>query len=248
MEQDAVKHLKSNGGTGAEKHQKSTNIADASSQELSSTTSDSADQRTGSTGISCQSSNASTLGEERVETSQPGASIPFKGVPEPLGLLIWDWRDQISQSNCSEPIKARDLKSVTSLEVSYFLLTYCGEQSVLLASQQACDHLGPIREACGTEKGASDHTLLKYSMKNGILHRKIKQKDSMKLVICLPDLVLPAFIHHLHKVNNHPSLSASRRKFEHFYYNRNADRMIKSYIKACTLCTKKAEEQVLKSI
>jgi hypothetical protein len=186
-----------------------------------------------------QSSYASTPGEERGKTSLAGTSNPLKGVSESFFQeLMRNWMDQTKQSNCSESIKARDLEIIKSLELVSFLLENYDEHlapNILAAGQQACNHLAPIREACGTDAGTPDHISSKYSMKNGILYRKIKHKNSIKMVICMPDLMLPAFIHCLHR--SHPSLSASRRKFEHLYYNRNADRMIKSYVKACNVCS-----------
>jgi hypothetical protein len=208
---------------------------DANADAENSITSRTTSQKTDSASNSNQSSYASTPGEKRAETSQASGSNPIQVVSERLQWLIWDWRDQIRKSNCSESIKAKDLEMIKDLVVGSFLLENFGEHQMLIVGQQTCDHLGPIREACGTDAGTSDHISSKYSMKNEILYRRIKQKDSIRMVICLPDSMLPATIHLSH--GRHSSLSASRRKFERRYYNRNADRMIKSYARACNVCS-----------
>ena len=181
-------------------------------------------------------SHASTSWERIVVPSSAGVFNPQKEVSE-YKMVQQEWMVQIKQSNCSESIKARDLDLVEGLEGAHILIAHFGEHQSLAVGQQCCEHLGPIREACGKDDGTSNPTSSKFSLKNGLLHRKVKQGNSTRVVICMPDIWLPAFIHHLHKVYHHPSLGASRRRFERFFYNRNADRMIKSYIQACDLCS-----------
>jgi hypothetical protein len=190
-------------------------------------------------------SHASTSRERIVVPFSTGILNPQQEVSE-LRMVQQDWMVQIKQSNCSESIKARDLDLVEDLEGSQVLIAHFGEHLLLTAGQQSCEHLGPIREACGKDDGTSDPSSSKFSLKNSLLHRKIKQGNSTRVVICLPDVWLPAYIHHLHKVYQHPSLSASRRRFERFFYNRNADRMIKSYIQACDLCSLMRQRAPLK--
>ncbi len=63
-----------------------------------------------------------------------------------------------------------------------------------------------------------------------------KHLKDVKHVICLPDVLLPAVIHFLHVNLGHSSFTITRRNFEHYYYNRNATRAIKSYVQACVTC------------
>ncbi len=128
---------------------------DANADAENSITSRTTSQKTDSASNSNQSSYASTPGEKRAETSQASGSNPIQVVSERLQWLIWDWRDQIRKSNCSESIKAKDLEMIKDLVVGSFMLENFGEHLMLVVGQQTCDHLGPIREACGTDAGVA---------------------------------------------------------------------------------------------
>ena len=107
-------------------------------------------------------------------------------------------------------------------------------RSMLAQLQQGDDYLGPIRD----EMGKKDHPFPKYVIKDMILYKKFKPKHSLseKFVLCLPDVLLPAVIHFLHVQLGHPSVTVTRRNFELYYQNRNAHRMISSYVQACVTC------------
>ena len=107
-------------------------------------------------------------------------------------------------------------------------------RSMLAQLQQGDDYLGPIRD----EMGKKDNPFPKYVIKDMILYKKYNPKHSLseKLVLCLPDVLLPAVIHFLHVQLGHPSVTVTRRNFELYYQNRNAHRMISSYVQACVSC------------
>ena len=106
-------------------------------------------------------------------------------------------------------------------------------RTMLARLQQGDDYLGPIREQCG-----KDDPLPRFFIKDMVLYKRYKPKHSLseRHVICLPDVLLPSVIHFLHVKLGHPSNTLTKRNFEHYYYNRNAQRMIQSYVQACVTC------------
>ena len=87
----------------------------------------------------------------------------------------------------------------------------------------------------------NSHTIF---VKNDILYRKYMNfPKTEKHVICLPDELLPAVIHLLHVNHAHSAFAETRGIFRHHFFNRNDGRIIRSFIKACTLCTKGPAKQ-----
>ena len=105
---------------------------------------------------------------------------------------------------------------------------------MLAQLQQGDDYLGPLRDKVAKR----DDSLPKFFIKAMILYKKYmtKHSESERHVICLPDVLLPAVIHFLHVALGHPSVTLLKRNFEHYYYNRSANRMITSYVQACVTC------------
>jgi hypothetical protein len=189
------------------------------------------------------SSHASTSGKVVVVNSISVATLIHEEVSEcSIKDLMQDWMDQTKQSHCSKTTKEKDLERIQYLEEALELKLVHSWLNNPGPMQSRDRYLWDIKRACMWERAEADDMLLsKFLVKENILYKKYTQKDSTaeKHVICLPDVLLPAIIHLLHVKNAHPALTANRRIFEHYYYNRNASRMLKSYIKACTLCAKR---------
>ena len=109
-------------------------------------------------------------------------------------------------------------------------------RTMLAQTQQGDDYLGPLRDRVA-EKDKS-FPIPNFFIKDQVLYKKCMSKDSMedRHVICLPDVLLPSVIHSLHVSLGHSSFTVTKRNFEHYYYNRNATRTIKSYVQACVTC------------
>ncbi len=186
-------------------------------------------------------SHASTS-RERVFIPKPaGVFTPCDKVSESfIKELEQDWMDQIKQSHCSGSSKSMDLEIIKNLAAGLDLIEDSIPTVVLVVSQTADSHLGDIRDSL---RGAATKTGNKFPyflLKDNILYRKyMLDSGKEKHVICIPDVLLPAVIHLLHVNHAHSTFVETRGIFRHNYYNRNDNRMMKSYIKACTLCTKK---------
>ena len=57
-----------------------------------------------------------------------------------------------------------------------------------------------------------------------------------RLVLCIPDIILPSVIYNLHNELGHPSSTAMKKSFESKYYNHIAQRMIKNSTESCLTC------------
>ena len=184
-----------------------------------------------------KSSNASTPKED--EKKCPfGTSYSFDNLSESSMMVLRQrWVHSTLQSSCTESIKSRDLTLIEFLPMSLYQLKHTPWVSLVASGLEVDDHFGRILNALHSEADKTGPISSKFFMKDGILHKKCKQKDqSEKIVVCLTDQLLPGIIHLMHAENAHPALAESRRIFEGSLFNRNADRMIKSYIKACDLC------------
>ena len=186
-------------------------------------------------------SHASTSRERVFIPTPAGVFTPCDKVSESfIKELEQDWTDQIKQSHCSESSKSMDLEMVKSLAAALDLIEDHIPTVVLVISQTADSHLGKIRDSLRRAATNAGNQFPYFLMKNDILYRKYMQDSGEeKHVICLPDVLLPAVIHLLHVNHAHSTFVETRGIFRHKYYNRNDNRMMKSYIKACTLCTKK---------
>jgi hypothetical protein len=184
---------------------------------------------------------ASSSGKVIAADSLAVTSLAHEEVPESLIKdLTRDWMDQTKQSNCSEPTKERDLKNIQALAESFVLARNQSRDPNLGWLQALDSHLRSIRDTIQGSWSIADKLLPKFFMEERVLYKKYCLKDPMteSHVVCLPDALLPAVIHLLHVKQGHPSFTAARRHFELSYTNRNATRMIKSYVKACATCNK----------
>jgi len=198
---------------------------------------------TAETTIASNSSLSSQASTSRLRMLVPrpaGALTPCDKVSESfIEELQHGWMDQIKQSHCSESSKSRDLEIIKSLAGSLDLIGDFIPERILEISQALDSHLGKIWDSLRGVANAGNEFPY-FLMKNGILYRKYMQDPGKeKHVICLPDELLPAVIHLLHVNHAHSTFVETRGIFRHTYYNRNDSRILRSYIKACTLCTKK---------
>ena len=106
--------------------------------------------------------------------------------------------------------------------------------SVLAKAQQSDDLLAPIRENIHTDAVRSKG----YVIKNQILYKtyKLPFSDVYKYALCLPDILLPSVIHHLHVMLGHPAYSTMLKNFRIYYHNPAAQHLIKKYVESCTTC------------
>ena len=107
-------------------------------------------------------------------------------------------------------------------------------RTMLAQTQQGDDYLSVIRDMVARKE--SSYPAKNFFIKNQVLYKRCVSSQSERHVICLPDVLLPAVIHFLHVNLGHSSFTVTKRNFEHYYYNRNATRMIKSYVQACVTC------------
>ena len=109
-------------------------------------------------------------------------------------------------------------------------------RTMLAQTQQGDDYLSTLREKVANKDMSFPYS--NFLLKDQVLYKKCMSKHlkNVKHVICLPDVLLPAVIHFLHVNLGHSSFTITRRNFEHYYYNRNATRAIKSYVQACVTC------------
>ena len=109
-------------------------------------------------------------------------------------------------------------------------------RTMLAQTQQGDDYLSTLREKVANKDMSFPYS--NFLLKDQVLYKKCMSKHlkDVKHVICLPDVLLPAVIHFLHVNLGHSSFTITRRNFEHYYYNRNATRAIKSYVQACVTC------------
>jgi Integrase zinc binding domain len=107
-------------------------------------------------------------------------------------------------------------------------------RTMLAQTQQGDDYLGVIRDMVA-KKDPSLSTK-NFFIQDQVLYKKCMSSGIERHVICLPDVLLPAVIHFLHVNLGHSSCTVTKRNFEHYYYSRNATRMIRSYTQACVTC------------
>ena len=135
--------------------------------------------------------------------------------------------------------KARDMAHNSMCEklavISVDLLKNQSMTRTMLAqTQQGDDYLGVIREMVGRKD--TSFPAKNFFIKDQVLYKKCTSSQGERHVICLPDVLLPAVIHFLHVNLGHSTFTVTKRNFEHYYYNRNATRLIKSYVQACVTC------------
>jgi hypothetical protein len=220
-------------------------LSDTADANFGITSKNTTSLRTDSASNSSLPSHASTSRDRIFVPGLSGTPSPLKEVSESfMKDLEQDWMDQIKQSHCSESSKSRDLEIIKSLASSLDLIEDHLSVRILKISQSLDSHLGKIWEALRVDASNASKEFPYYLVKNNILYRKYMNFPKMeKHVICLPDELLPAVIHLLHVNHAHSAFAETRGIFRHHFFNRNDGRIIRSYIKACTLCTKGPAKQ-----
>ena len=77
-----------------------------------------------------------------------------------------------------------------------------------------------------------------FLIKNTVLYKKIYDKhfQTNKFVICLLDVLMPSVIHTLHTTLGHPSLAATIKNFQTYYYCPKASNKCKDCVRSCLTC------------
>ncbi len=106
--------------------------------------------------------------------------------------------------------------------------------TMLAKAQQGDDLLSTIRDNIHTDvirnKG--------YVIKNQVLYKtfKLPHLNLFKYALCIPDILLPAVVHHLHVILGHPTATTLLKNFRSYYHSPAAQYHIKLYTEACTTC------------
>ena len=108
-------------------------------------------------------------------------------------------------------------------------------REIFARSQQSDDYFSSIYQSI--QDNSKEFGF--FEIKNSVLYKKVldKQLGITKYVICVPDVLLPSVIHTLHLTLGHPSVTATIKNFQAYYYNRRAARNIREYVKACITCS-----------
>ena len=106
--------------------------------------------------------------------------------------------------------------------------------TMLAKSQQGDDLLSTIRDNIHT----NDIRNKGYVIKNQVLYKtfKLPYSNVLKYALCIPDILLPAVVHHLHVMLGHPTYSTLLKNFRSYYHSPAAQYHIKMYTEACTTC------------
>ncbi len=106
---------------------------------------------------------------------------------------------------------------------------------LLAQLQQSDPYLNQIYELCLH----GNHRVFKqYHLTNGVLFRRVKDNSlsTFKHCIALPDLLLSSVVHDLHHKLAHPSATATLKNFQQFYFNNQATKFIREYVRSCMTC------------
>ena len=108
-------------------------------------------------------------------------------------------------------------------------------RDIFARAQQSDDYFSVIYHAI--LEGTGDFP--QFILKNSVLYKKIHDKvlKTDKYVICLPDILMPSVLHTLHVTLGHPSVTATRKNFQAYYYNRQCAKLTKEYVHACITCS-----------
>ena len=106
--------------------------------------------------------------------------------------------------------------------------------TMLAKAQQGDDLLSTIRDNIHT----NDIRNKGYVIKNQVLYKtfKLPYSNVLKYALCIPDILLPAVVHHLHVMLGHPTYSTLLKNFRSYYHSPAAQYHIKVYSEACTTC------------
>jgi len=107
----------------------------------------------------------------------------------------------------------------------------------MLARCQISDpYLNKIYEVCSQSR---TRIMENYHLTNRVLYKRIWDSElgEFKHCIALPDILLPSVVHNLHHKLSHPSATATLKNFQSYYYNRNATKVIKEYVRNCMTCS-----------
>ncbi len=116
--------------------------------------------------------------------------------------------------------------------------------NMLARTQQGDDYLSVIRDDIYHKRD----NFPQFFIKDQVLYKKyiLKPLNHEKLVLCIPDILLPSVIHTLHINLGHPSATSGINNFNNYYYHRYAARHIKEYTQACTTCALAAKYDIQK--
>jgi hypothetical protein len=106
--------------------------------------------------------------------------------------------------------------------------------ALLAKAQQGDDLLAPVRENIHTDAVKNKG----YVIKNQIPYKtyKLPFSNVHKYAPCLPNILLPSVIHHLHIKLGHPTYSTMLKLFRTYYHSPAAQHLIKTYVESCTTC------------
>jgi len=110
-------------------------------------------------------------------------------------------------------------------------------RTMLARTQQADNYLSTVRDSVGKKDNPFPKKDNPFP-KEQVLYGKHLPKDSLreKHVICITDSLFHFVIHTLRVNLNHTSATTTKKNFEQYYYNHNATKIIKSYVKSCVTC------------
>jgi len=151
--------------------------------------------------------------------------------------------NEVSLSANAAGLPGADSKKMGCLEAALTSDDYC-TNFMLVQAQQEDDYLQIIRKGLSN----SDNPYRMFSLKNQVLYKKYPNGPGpMKYVICLPDVLLPSMIDRIHHNLGHSSATATKKDFQHYYYNRIAERTIQSFVRSCVTCVR-AQKSDMKTI
>ena len=76
----------------------------------------------------------------------------------------------------------------------------------------------------------------KYEIKNDLLYKVLYIENEKKYFLCIPTLLLPAFIYSIHQSLNHPSANQTLLHFRRHFYHPFSTRVIKILNNSCITC------------
>jgi hypothetical protein len=118
--------------------------------------------------------------------------------------------------------------------------------TMLAKAQQGDDLLSTIRDNIHTNEIRNKG----YVIKSQVLYKtfKLPYSNVLKYALCIPDILLPAVVHHLHVMLGHPTYSTLLKNFRSYYHSPAAQYHIKMYTEACTTCALANKFDIKKSL
>ena len=82
----------------------------------------------------------------------------------------------------------------------------------------------------------SDKKYGKYKIISDLLYKELQTTKGIKILLCLPTLILPNIVHSLHKQLNHPSTNQMKKHFQSFFFHPFASTILKGLNTTCLTC------------